>query len=187
MPFTQRTDAPATAKEHFSPFFHPSSRCLLLLLSFSFLSFFFSFSSPRGNTSRGAQPTFLLPNLNVVRRNTSNWIPVPLATGTATFLWNVDRFHGKLDWPASRVTRRGQRYCGKFRDYDPRALIFFPRQLICRFLEALINIVSRIFLKCLLSRCEVMSLVVDRCVLLWKLLWIELISNFDDDYINRSI
>lgn len=128
MPFTQRTDAPATAKEHFSPFSHrSSSRCLLLF-------FFFSFFLLPAETRPGArQPTFLLPNLNVVRRNTSNWIPVPLATGTATFLWNVDRFHVKLDWPASRVTRRGQRYCGNFADYD-RALIFFPRQLICTFI-----------------------------------------------------
>lgn len=167
MPFTRTNRRTCHGKRAFLPlfpsFFPLSSSSSLLFFSF----LFFSFSSPRGNTSRGAQPTFLLPNLNVVRRNTSNWIPVPLATGTATFLWNVDRFHGKLDWPASRVTR--QRYCGKFRDYDPRALIFFPRQLICRFLEALINIVSRIFLKCLISRCEVMSLV-DRCVLLWKLL-----------------
>lgn len=83
-------------------------------LSSSFFSFFFFFSLfllPAETRPGARQPTFLLPNLNVVRRNTSNWISVPLATGTATFLWNVDRFHGKLDWPASRVTRRRQRYC----------------------------------------------------------------------------
>lgn len=140
MPFTQRTDAPATAKEHFSPFFHrSSSRCLLLF-------FFFSFFLLPAETRPGArQPTFLLPNLNVVRRNTSNWIPVPLATGTATFLWNVDRFHVKLDWPASRVTRRGQRYCRLRSCAD-----IFPEAID---LYVYINIVSRIFLNCLLPRC----------------------------------
>lgn len=60
MPFTQRTDAPATAKEHFSPFFHRSSRCLLLSFPFFFL---LPFSSPRGNTSRGTPTNFLIAEL----------------------------------------------------------------------------------------------------------------------------
>lgn len=69
------TGAPATAKEHF-PF-----STFFLRLRFLW--------SPNGNSSLTGYSNFLIAELDVVRRNISNWILVPLATETTMFPWNV--------------------------------------------------------------------------------------------------